>query len=37
VGIAWQAEQEPATSLRLVVEAAAEALAPPLTPIITSD
>jgi DNA-binding transcriptional LysR family regulator len=37
VGIAWRAEQEPATSLRLVVEAAVAALAPPLTPTVTSD
>ena len=37
VGIAWRAEREPAASLRLVVEAAVEALAPPLTPAVTAD
>jgi DNA-binding transcriptional LysR family regulator len=37
VGIAWSAEHEPAASLRLVVEAAVEALTPPLTPTVAGD
>lgn len=34
VGVAWRAEQEPAVSLRLVIDAAVDALAPPLTPTV---
>jgi DNA-binding transcriptional LysR family regulator len=37
VGIAWRADQELAVSLRLVVDAAAEALTPPLTPTVAGD
>ena len=37
VGIAWRAGREPAVSLRLVVDTAVAALAPPLTPTVAGD